>query len=236
MDAVIFDWDGTLVDTLPAITRANAAVLASYGVRYDDAAYRAAYSPDWRAMYRRLGVADEVVEEAGRRWLQAYRELMYEVVAFPGVADALASLHGAGFRMGLVTAGDRPVVEHQLEVTGLGRYLPVRVCGDDLPFAKPHPAPLRQALAELGLTGREARIVYVGDAPDDMRMARTVGARGVGIGSILGDPDELHAAGAHEVWPAVATWVATFLGPGAGQAVSGQAVADAPGPSGTEAG
>ena len=46
MKAVVFDWDGTLVDTLPAITRANAEVLQSFGVAYDDVAYRAAYSPD----------------------------------------------------------------------------------------------------------------------------------------------------------------------------------------------
>jgi phosphoglycolate phosphatase len=212
MDAIVFDWDGTLVDTLPAITRANAEVLSSYGVRYDDAAYRSAYSPDWRGMYRRLGVADEHIEAAGQRWLGTYRALMGDVSAFPGTLAALARLADAGFRMGLVTAGDRPVVERQLELTGLGRYLPVRVCGDDMPFSKPHPAPLRRALDELGIADRPEQVIYVGDAPDDMRMARTVGATGIGIESILGSPDDLIAVGAVQVWATVATWVADFLG------------------------
>ena len=212
VDAIVFDWDGTLVDTLPAITTANAEVLASYGVEYDEATYRAAYSPDWRGMYRRLGVPEADIEAAGGRWLGAYRALMGDARAFPGVIDALAALRGAGFTMGLVTAGDRVVVEHQLETTGLGSLLPVRVCGDDLPFAKPHPAPLLQALEELGLRDRPADVIYVGDAPDDMRMARTVGARGIGIESILGERRDLETAGASEVAPSVAAWVATFLG------------------------
>jgi HAD superfamily hydrolase (TIGR01549 family) len=217
VDAIVFDWDGTLVDTLPAITRANAEVLGSYGVGYDDAAYRAAYSPDWRAMYRRLGVPDSEIEAAGGRWLGAYRALMGEARAFPGVADALAELRRAGLVMGLVTAGDRAVVEHQLEATGLGALLPVRVCGDDMPFAKPHPAPLLQALHELGLRDRPELVTYVGDAPDDMRMARAVGTRGIGIESILGERRDLEAAGAAEVAPSVVAWVADFLGTAAGR-------------------
>jgi phosphoglycolate phosphatase len=216
MDAIVFDWDGTLVDSLPAITRANAAVLESYGVTYDDAAYRAAYSPDWRAMYRRLGVPEELIDEAGGRWLGAYRSLMGEARAFDGAHLALERLAAAGLRMGLVTAGDRPVVEHQLEATGLGVFLPVRVCGDDMPFAKPHPAPLHRAMEELGLRDLPERVTYVGDAPDDMRMARTVGARGIGIVSILGHRADLEAAGADEVADSVAAWVGRFLGARAG--------------------
>jgi HAD superfamily hydrolase (TIGR01549 family) len=199
------------VDTLPAITRANAEVLASYGVTYDDAAYRAAYTPDWRSMYRRLGVPDAEVEAAGGRWLGAYRALVGEARAFQGVEDALLRLREAGFVMGIVTAGDRSVVEHQLDATGLGAYLPVCVCGDDMRFSKPHPAPLLRALEELGLRDRPEHVIYVGDAPDDMRMARAVGARGIGIESILGDRGELEAAGAAEVAASVPAWVATFL-------------------------
>ncbi len=208
---MVFDWDGTLVDTLPAITRANAEVLESYGVRYDDAAYRAVYSPDWRGMYRRLGLPDAVIEEAGLRWLGAYRALMGDAQAFPGVENALDRLEAAGFTMGLVTAGDRVVVEHQLRATGLERHLRVRVCGDDMPFSKPHPAPLLEALDQLGIRDRPERTIYVGDAPDDMRMARTVGARGVGIESILGERSELEAAGAAEIAPSVTSWVEAFL-------------------------
>ena len=211
MDAIVFDWDGTLVDTLPAITRANAEVLESYGLAFDADAYRAAYSPDWQEMYVRLGIDRSLMAEAGARWLVAYGREMDGVRAMPRAGNALERLAGAGVAMGLVTAGDRSVVEEQLGLTGLGRFLPVRVCGGDLPVMKPHPAPLRKALAELGLVAAPERTVYIGDAQDDMRMARTVGARGVGIVSMLGTRDDLLAAGASEVADSVATWVDGFL-------------------------
>lgn len=211
MHAIVFDWDGTLVDTLPAITQANAEVLESFGIPFDGDAYRAAYAPDWQEMYVRLGVDRSRIPEAGARWLVSYRRVMGEVRAMPRAAEALERLADAGLAMGLVTAGERHVVEAQLASTGLGRYLPVRVCADDLPVMKPHPAPLRKALAELGLLSVPERTAYVGDAQDDMRMARTVGARGVGIVSMLGTRADLEAAGASEVVESVADWVDAFL-------------------------
>lgn len=212
MDGIVFDWDGTLVDSMPAITRANAEVLASYGLPYDLRAYREAYSPDWQVMYVRLGVDPSRIEEAGARWLAAYRRDIGEVRALPQAGEALERLAAAGLSMGLVTAGERSVVEEQLVSTGLGRFLPVRVCAGDLPVSKPHPAPLLKALAELGLDGVPERTAYVGDALDDMRMARAVGARGVGIVSMLGDRADLEAAGATDVADSVAAWVDGFLG------------------------
>ena len=50
-------------------------------------------------------------------------------------------------------------------------------------------------------------MAYIGDAPTDMQMARAVGVRAIGITSVLGDPDELRAAGAIEVSPSVVAWV-----------------------------
>jgi HAD superfamily hydrolase (TIGR01509 family) len=213
MDAIVFDWDGTLVDTLPAITRANAAVLESYGLGFDADAYRAAYSPDWQEMYARLGIDRSRMAEAGARWLAAYATEMDGARPMPRAEEALERLADAGLAMGLVTAGDRSVVEEQLASTGLGRFLPVRVCAGDLPVMKPHPAPLRKALTELGLMAAPERTVYIGDAQDDMRMARAVGARGVGIVSMLGTRDDLLAAGASDVVDSVAEWVDAFLAP-----------------------
>ena len=217
MDAIVFDWDGTLVDTLPAITHANAEVLASYGIPFDADAYRAAYTPDWQEMYVRLGIERGAMAEAGARWLTAYRNTVEVIRPFDGALEALERLEAAGYAMALVTAGEREVVTEQLETTGLGRFLPVRVCGNDLPVMKPHPGPFRKALAELGIAAAE-RTVYVGDAADDMRMARTVGAHGVGIVSMLGTREDLLAAGAAEVTTSVATWVGGFLGAKAGAA------------------
>ena len=63
-----------LCDSLPAIYEANRIVLEELGLPFDDARYRAAYVPDWRLMYQRLGVPDGALDEAGRRWLALYAE------------------------------------------------------------------------------------------------------------------------------------------------------------------
>ena len=210
MKAVVFDWDGTLVDTLGALYRANVAVLEGFGLPFDELLYRQHYAADWRVMYGRLGIPPERLDEANERWLSHYAGGA-DLAPFAGVETALHRLVATGARLGLVTAGHRALIEPQLESTGLGALLPVRVFGDDLPVHKPDPEPLRVVLRQLGLADRPADAAYVGDAPDDMRMARAVGVRAVGIGSLLGDPGELRAAGAGTVAPSVARWVSEVL-------------------------
>jgi len=210
VDAIVFDWDGTLVDSLPAIYEANLRVLEEYGIAFDEERYRAAYLPDWRVMYQRLGLAEEHVEAAGERWLALYAGTDTAAL-LPGITDSLRRLSEAGFVMGLVTAGDSVVVERQLERFGIGPYLPVRVFGDDDVPTKPHPDPLLLALHQLDRAERVATARYVGDAPDDMRMARSVGAIGIGIESSIGPRDALIAAGASDVYPGVAAFVDALL-------------------------
>jgi pyrophosphatase PpaX len=210
MRAVLFDWDGTLVDSLGAFQHANAAVMAAFGLPWDEAIYRQHYVPDWRLMYLKLGVPAERLDEANELWHTTFAQAD-DVIAFDGVEGALAGLGATGCRLGIVTAGDRVIVEPQLEATGLGGLLSVRVYGDDLPVHKPDPAPLRRALELLGLEAHPEEVAYVGDAPTDMRMACAVGVRAVGIASVVGDPDELREAGADEVAPTVAAWVAGIV-------------------------
>jgi phosphoglycolate phosphatase len=212
VEAVVFDWDGTLVDSLPAIFDANRRVLEEYGLPFDLERYRAAYVPDWRLMYQRLGVPDDVLEAAGERWLELY-VAAEPAGLLPGVASALRRLAAAGFVMGLVTAGDREVVEAQLERFGIADLLPIRVFGSDPIASKPHPEPLLRALTQLGRAERVATARYVGDVPDDMRMARAVGVIGIGIESSMGSRDDLFAAGAAEVYPGVAQFVDALLAP-----------------------
>jgi pyrophosphatase PpaX len=211
MRAILFDWDGTLVDSLGAFQHANAAVMASFGLPWDEAIYRRNYVPDWRLMYLRLGVPADRLDEANELWHTMFARAE-DIIAFDGVPEALARLDAVGCRLGIVTAGHRLIVEPQLKRTGLGGLLAVRVFGDDLPVHKPDPAPLRRALQLLGLAAAPDEVAYVGDAPTDMQMARAVGVRAVGIASVVGDPDELIEAGADEVATTVVEWVAGLDG------------------------
>lgn len=211
MEAILFDWDGTLVDSLRPLYRANLAVLTAFGLRYDEATYRATYQPDWRPMYRRLGVPADRLDEANDLWRTAYaggppNEL------FPGTAEALDRLAGTGIRLGLVTAGERATVQPQIERLGLAGRFATEVYGDDQPVHKPDPRPLRAGLGTLGLADRPATAAYVGDYTDDMRMARAAGCRAIGIVSMLADRSDLLAAGAHDVAASVVEWVDRAIG------------------------
>jgi len=210
MEAILFDWDGTLVDSLGAFHRANARVMDAFGLPFDEVVYRRHYVPDWRLMYLRLGIPGDRLDEANELWHATFAAGT-DVVAFDGTAKALQALRNDGADLGIVTAGDRSIVVPQLERTGLAELLPIRVFGDDLAVHKPDPAPLRRALQMLGLADRPNAAAYVGDAPTDMRMAVAAGCRAVGVMSVLGDPDELRAAGAEEIAPSVAAWTAAHL-------------------------
>jgi len=211
MDAIVFDWDGTLMDSLAAVFEANAKVLGEYGVPFDETRYRAAYTPDWRVMYQRLGLPESAMEAAGDRWLELYADTD-DAQLLPGAAEALRRLADAGFVLGLVTAGDQVVVEAQMQRLGVADLLPIRVYGSDDVASKPHPEPLLRALDQLERADRAHAARYVGDVPDDMRMARAVGARGIGIEGSIGTRADLLRAGASAVFPSVSAFVDDLLG------------------------
>ncbi|HEX3264635.1 MAG TPA: HAD hydrolase-like protein [Candidatus Limnocylindrales bacterium] len=211
MDAIVFDWDGTLCDSLPAIYDANRQVLEEYGLPFDDQRYREAYTPDWRVMYQRLGIPAAAIDAAGRRWVELYADAA-ESGLLPRVQESLERLVAAGFVIGLVTAGARDVVASQLERFEIGHLIASRVYGTDDIAAKPHPDPLLRVLRELDRAEHVATARYVGDVPDDMRMARAVGAVGIGIEGAMAGRDVLIEAGASAVYPLVAGFVDDLLG------------------------
>src|SRR5487761_2601936 len=110
--AILFDWDGTLVDTLPFMYATTELVMAEHGVvvTWDD--YRRHFTPDWRQLYRRFRLPEEEIESVGDRWWSLYRG-RDEAGLPPGAADALRRLAAAGFALGVVTAGRRDSVEAQ---------------------------------------------------------------------------------------------------------------------------
>jgi pyrophosphatase PpaX len=209
--AVLFDWDGTLVDTLGYMWEATEVVTRHYGLAVDEARYRAEFSPDWRLLYRRFGMAEGDIEPAGELWWSVYRGHR-EAALLPGARRAVVRLREAGYLTGLVTAGHRANVEHQLARHRMARLFPVRVFGDEVAEAKPHPEPLRRALRALDLADAVTEAAYVGDSFDDLRMAVAVGVRPVGITSVLGDGAALRAAGAVDVAGSVGEWVDRLLG------------------------
>src|SRR4029079_6107734 len=100
---VLFDWDGTLVNTAEASFRCYQKLFGSVGIGFDREAFGRTYSPNWHLTYSSLGLAEERWAEADARWLSHYCE--EEIVLIEGARAALLRVRAAGLRAGLVTPG-----------------------------------------------------------------------------------------------------------------------------------
>lgn len=177
VDAVLFDWDGTLVNSADVSFRCFESVFGGYGIAFDRAAYAATYSPNWNRTYTAVGLPEDRWSEADARWVESYcRET---IPLIEGARHAVGRLTKAGLTVALVTSGDRGRVERELAAHGLDRVFGVVVCGPDTAQKKPHPEALLLALERLGVP--PGRAVYVGDSPEDVEMARNAGAWSIGV-------------------------------------------------------
>ncbi len=176
MTPIVFDLDGTLIDSLPNVTDAANALLAEEN--------RPPVAPGVVAGFVGWGEAvfiDRLIAHSGLdaedrqglldRFIDHYKAAGYETRLMPGVADALTELQGMGVRMGICTNKPRAPLNSVLDKTGLGRWIEIVVAGDDLPKRKPDPDPLLKVLSDLG----HARGVYVGDSMVDARTAQRAG-------------------------------------------------------------
>ncbi len=215
--AVFFDWDGTIVDSVPALFETDCAVCEAFGLPMDRGIYKRTFSPNWRRKYRSWGIRDDQVDRAVEVWAGLFHS--GEHAAFPGITAALTRLAECGYVLGVITSGDRSEIQPQFSRLGLDGLLTVGVFGDEPIPGKPEADPLLLALERAGDV-EPANCFYVGDALDDMRMAVAAGTRGVGIESMLADAAELRAAGAAVTAASVAEWVDRLLGTKSGEAAS----------------
>jgi HAD superfamily hydrolase (TIGR01549 family) len=175
--AVLFDWDGTLVDSAAASLRSYVSLFGGYGITYGPDEFERTYSPNWHRTYAALGLPPEKWDEADARWLELYADEANGLL--PGAWDTLVRLRQAGLAQGLVTSGSRPRVERDLARLEVAGFFRVVVCGGDTRERKPHPEPLLVALERLEVLAAEA--AYVGDSPEDIEMAKAAGVYAIGI-------------------------------------------------------
>jgi HAD superfamily hydrolase (TIGR01509 family) len=205
--AVLFDWDGTLVDTLAMIYRANVAALGAHGITMSRAWFLEGYTPDWRRAYRDLGVPEALWGDVSDRWAAEMTRMRPR--ALPWARGGLRRLRRHGVRLGLVTASTRGVVEPNLARLNLADAFEVMVFADDVAQGKPHPEGLLRALDAMALPPDAT--VYVGDTVVDLEMARAAGAPFAAVGTTT-TADAFNAAGVARVWPGVGAWADALLG------------------------
>lgn len=196
---VIFDWDGTLLDSYRADARAYLRMFDALGIAWGLADLARHYSPDWHNVYRAAKLPPSRWTQADALWRRFYSE--ERPALQPGARGVVQEL-ARRYQLGLVTSGSAWRVRAQLKALFLDGFFDARVFGDQTPHRKPHPAPLQIALRHMGL--EPVACAYVGDAPEDVEMARRAGVFVVGIARQSPVPDRLRGARPDALIPTLA--------------------------------
>ncbi len=176
--AVLFDLDGTLVDTAPDLIRCLHELMAEAGHRpLPERALQSTVSHGARMMVSyafALPPQDPRAIDLESELVRRYHErLAAESRLFPGMAEVLAALERDHVAWGVVTNKPAALTQPLLQRLGLWERAGVVVSGDTLARAKPHPAPVEHAAAALGL--RPGSCWAVGDARRDIQSAAAAG-------------------------------------------------------------
>ncbi len=173
---VLFDWDGTLLDSYLADSRAYVAMFRALGIDWGLEELSRHYSPDWYRVYRAARIPRSQWAQADRLWRSAYAS--ERPALLPGARTVIRRL-ARSFTLGIVTSGSAGRVRQQLRDFQLRDSFTTCVFSEDVTQRKPHPAPLELALRRLRAEPGEA--VYVGDTPEDVVMARRARVRAIGV-------------------------------------------------------
>jgi phosphoglycolate phosphatase len=180
-DLIVFDWDGTLMDSAGAIVRSILAACRDLGLP-EPAEELALYVIG-------LGLGDalrhavpDLAEPDYPRMVERYRHHYlardHELTLFPGVVDTLAWLAEQGRMLGVATGKSRVGLDRALGHSGLGAYFHSTRCADEC-FSKPHPAMLEEIMGELGV--ERERTLMVGDTTHDLLMAKNAGVASLAV-------------------------------------------------------
>jgi pyrophosphatase PpaX len=178
--AVLFDLDGTLVDTVPFILASVRACFEGYGRCPTDAEWIAGIGTPLRdqlaSFARDPADVDGLFARYRAYWLQHHDEM---TGLFPGAAEAVRALRGAGHPLAIITAKITTGAERTLRHVGLWDQIDVVVAADTVARSKPDPMPVHHALARLGREPAEA--IMVGDSNHDLAAGRAAGTATAGV-------------------------------------------------------
>jgi phosphoglycolate phosphatase len=189
---VVFDWDGTLMDSVAVIVACAQAMLRELGLpEHPDEVIRNTVGLGLRETIDQLipgcdaELYSRVLETYRAHWLSTYQN---QPLLFPGVPAMLRRLADEGYLLGIATGKSRRGLDYALQTSGLAGLFQATRTVDEAP-SKPHPGMLLDILSEFGVRAEEA--VMIGDTVYDLEMARAARMAGLAVLSGSQDREEL---------------------------------------------
>jgi HAD superfamily hydrolase (TIGR01509 family) len=176
---LLFDWDGTVVDSAQLGLTAFEQSFAALGVPFDAEVYAQVYSPNWYSVYEALGLPKEKWQKADELWVHHYGEQIAQPVA--GAPETINELKRKGYGLGVVSSGTQCRVVREVSELGLESVFETVICNEQMTNKKPHPEGLETALRSLNC--RREHSAYVGDSPEDIEMGKRANMFTVGVRS-----------------------------------------------------
>lgn len=196
-DLIIFDLDGTLIDSSQDIAWCANRTLESMGYPERDPAEIVGHI-GWgvKPLLEKLmpGEAAEKITAARLKFLEFYGgHLVVETTLYPGVVEMLEHFSRGNKKMAVVTNKPAGLAGSILEVLNLKGYFQALLGGDSLPNRKPHPEPIEKVIKDLKAAA--GRTIVVGDSPVDCEAAKGAGAFAIGAAYGFRGKEELKASG-----------------------------------------
>ncbi len=178
INTLLFDWDGTVVDSAQLGLTAFEQSFAELGVVFDREIYRDVYSPNWYSVYEAMGLPKEKWQMADDLWVRHYGEQTAQPV--PRAEETIKDLKRKGYQLGVVSSGSECRVAREISELGLASFFEIVICNEQMENKKPHPEGLETAMRALSCVIDAT--AYVGDSPEDIEMGKraklfTVGVR-----------------------------------------------------------
>ncbi|KEK24582.1 HAD family hydrolase [Bacillus gaemokensis] len=173
MKGIIFDIDGTILDTEKAVLYSLQKTLQEEGIHCSLEELRFALGIPGKVALKKLSVMN--IEEVHKKWIQNMTGFKNEVAVFEGIAEVIRIVSTYNIQTGIVTSKTRQEFIDDFEPFGLHSYFEHSICVEDTDNHKPHPEPLVTCLQRLNVDAKEA--VYIGDSLYDLQCAKEAGVK-----------------------------------------------------------
>lgn len=192
-DLIVFDWDGTVMDSTAVIAGSIQAACRDLGLTEpSDAVAKHVIGLGLQEALRQAvpDLREHQRDDLVARYRHHFLAQDQAIPLFEGAQQTIAELHAAGYWLAVATGKSRLGLKRAMQTSGMESYFHATRTADQT-FSKPHPAMLLEIMGELGVMA--PRVLMVGDTTHDLQMARNAGVDAIGMTHGAHPVDQLRA-------------------------------------------